>query len=57
VLSLLQAHGGHHLSQIQQLKAKQYADEAKTWAEMEVHMYVIADALTGAIAKQFPEKF
>ncbi len=57
VLGLLQAHGGHHISQIQQLKAKQYAEEAKTWAEMETHMYVIADALAGAIAKQFPDKF
>jgi len=57
VLGLLQAHGGHHISQIQQLKAKQYAEEAKTWGEMQAHMYVIADALTGAIAKQFPDKF
>ena len=57
VLGLLQAHGGHHIDQIQQIKAKQYAEEAKTWAAMQTHMYVIADALTGAIAKQFPEKF
>jgi hypothetical protein len=57
VLDLFQAHGGHHISQIQQLKAGQYAQEAKTWAEMQAHMYVIADALTGAIAKQFPDKF
>jgi hypothetical protein len=57
VLGLLQAHGGHHISQIQQLKAGQYADEAKTWAEMQSHIYVIADALAGAIAKQFPDKF
>ena len=57
VLDLLEAHGGHHVSQIQQLKANQYAEEAKTWSEMQTHMYVIADALTGAIAKQFPEKF
>jgi hypothetical protein len=57
VLGLFQAHGGHHITQIQQLKAGQYAEEAKTWAEMQAHMYVIADALTGAIAKQFPEKF
>jgi len=57
VLGLLQAHGMHHIDQIQQLKAKQYADEAETWAEMQTHIYVIADALTGAIAKQFPDKF
>jgi hypothetical protein len=57
VLGLLQAHGGHHIDQIRQLKAGQYAEEAKTWAAMQDHMYVIADALTGAIAKQFPDKF
>jgi hypothetical protein len=54
---LLLAHGGHHIQQIQQLKAKQYAEEAQTWEAMKQHMYVIADALAGAIAKQFPDKF
>jgi hypothetical protein len=57
VLGLLQAHGGHHVAQIQELKAGQYDAEAKNWGEMEEHMNVIADALTGAIAKQFPDKF
>jgi hypothetical protein len=57
VLGLLQAHGGHHIAQIQELKAGQYDAEAKNWADMEAHMDVIADALTGAIAKQFPDKF
>jgi hypothetical protein len=55
--SLLLAHGGHHVQQIQQLQAKQYAEEAKTWTAMKGHMYVIADALAGGIAAQFPEKF
>lgn len=54
---LLQAHGGHHIAQIQQLQAKDHAGEAKTWAEMSKHMYVIADALGDALAKQFPAKF
>jgi len=54
---LLLAHGGHHLQQNQQLKARQYAQEAQTWEAMKQHMYVIADALAGAIAKQFPAKF
>ena len=54
---LLLAHGGHHIQQIQQLHAKQYAEEARTWEAMKKHMYVIADALAGAIAKQFPAKF
>jgi hypothetical protein len=54
---LLLAHGGHHVQQIQQLHDGQYDKEAKTWSEMKNHMYVIADALAGAIAKQFPAKF
>lgn len=54
---LLTAHGAHHVQQIQQFQAKQYDQEAKTWAAMKDHMYVIADALADGIAKQFPEKF
>lgn len=54
---MLLAHGGHHIQEIQQLRDKQYADEAKTWDAMKGHMYGIADALTLAIAKQFPAKF
>ncbi len=54
---LLLAHGGHHIKEIQQLRGKQYAQEAETWEAMKKHMYVIADALAGAIAKQFPAKF
>jgi hypothetical protein len=57
VRGLLYAHGAHHVQQIQQFQAKQYEQEAKTWAAMKDHMYVIADALAGGIAKQFPEKF
>ncbi len=57
VLGLLAAHGGHHVSQIQQLRAKQYDAEAETWEAMKVHMYVIVDTLAGALAKQFPAKF
>lgn len=54
---LLQAHGGHHIAQIQELQRKDFAAEAKTWADMTQHMYVIADALGAAVAKQFPDKF
>lgn len=54
---LLLAHGGHHLQEIQQIKSKQYAQEAQTWEAMKKHMHVIADALAGALAKQFPAKF
>jgi hypothetical protein len=54
---LLLAHGGHHVQQIQQVHSKQYAEEAQTWNAMKGHMYVIADALAEAIAKQFPKQF
>ena len=54
---LLTAHGAHHVEQIKQLAAGQYEQEAVTWAAMTRHMYVIADALAGGIAKQFPDKF
>jgi hypothetical protein len=54
---LLLAHGGHHLQQIQEVQAGQYEKEAATWSAMKGHIYVIADALTDALAKQFPEKF
>lgn len=54
---LLQGHGGHHISQIQQLHAKDHAAEAQTWVHMSQHMYVLSDALADALAKQFPAKF
>lgn len=54
---MLLAHGGHHVQQIQQIADKQYVQEAQTWDAMKNHMYGIADALTLAIAKQFPAKF
>jgi gas vesicle protein len=54
---LLLAHGGHHVQQIRQLRAKQYTQEVQTREEMKNHMHVISDALAGALAKQFPEKF
>lgn len=57
LLGLLTTHGSHHVQQIRQFKAGQYDEEAKTWAAMKGHMYVIADALADGIAKQFPEKF
>ena len=54
---LLLAHGGHHLQQIQEVQAGQFEKEVVTWSAMKGHIYVIADALTDALAKQFPEKF
>ncbi len=57
VRGMLLAHGGHHISQITQLRDHEYAEEAQTWGEMKNHMYAIADALAQAIATQFPAKF
>ncbi|MGQ0384213.1 MAG: hypothetical protein ACT4UP_05980 [Gammaproteobacteria bacterium] len=54
---LLTAHGAHHVQQIQQFAARQFDAEAQTWSAMTGHMYVIADALADALAKQFPDKF
>ena len=56
VFGLLAAHGGHHVAQIDQLMAGDTKAEATTWAAMQQHMDTIADALAGAIAKQFPKK-
>jgi hypothetical protein len=57
VRGLLAAHGSHHAQQISQFKAGQWDAEARTWEAMKDHMYVIADALADAIAKQFPDRF
>jgi hypothetical protein len=57
VEGLLQAHGGDHIAQIQQLLVKDYAGEAQTWADMTQHMYVFADATANALAKQFAANF
>jgi hypothetical protein len=55
--ALLDAHVSQHEMQIDQLRAGQFAQEAKTWEMMKAHMYMIADALAGALAKQFPAQF
>jgi hypothetical protein len=55
--SLLLAHGGHHMRQIQELKDRKYDAEAKTWEDMKDHIYQIADATADALAKQFAKKF
>ena len=57
VMALLMAHAAHHITQFQQLRAGDYAQEAETWKGMKQHIYVVADALTGALVKQFPDKF
>ena len=56
VRGLLVAHGAHHLQQVQQIMAGDMRAEAQTWKAMQLHMDTIADALAGAIARQFPAK-
>ena len=57
VRGLIAAHGAHHVAQIIQLQEHDYTREAQTWRVMRQHVDVIADALTTALAKQFPAKF
>ena len=57
LLTLLSAHGGHHVAQIDQLAAGDYTGEARTWAMMREHILTLSDALAGALVKQFPDKF
>ena len=57
VRGLIATHGAHHVLQINQYKAKEYAPLGATWPMMRQHIYVIADTLTTALVKQFPSKF
>jgi len=57
LMGLLMAHAAHHITQFQQLKEGDYAREAETWKGMKQHIYVVADALTQALAAQFPARF
>ncbi len=57
VRGLIAAHGAHHILQINQYKKKEYAKLEETWSMMRQHVYVIADTLATAVAKQFPARF
>ena len=57
VRSLFATNIGHHVVPINKFQDKDYQGEDETWTAMEHHVYVIADTLTNAIAKQFPAKF
>jgi hypothetical protein len=57
LVTMLAAHGGHHIAQVDQLAAHDYAGEAGTWQMMRTHIVSLADALTAALVKQFPDKF
>ena len=54
---LIAAHSAHHVLQINQYKKKEYAKLEETWSAMRQHVYVIADTLVTALAKQFPARF
>jgi hypothetical protein len=56
VQGLFTKHVAHHATQIQQIMRGNMQGEKTTWVAMQKHMDVIADALAGAIAKQFPAK-
>lgn len=56
VRGLLLAHGAHHAAQIGEVMRGDRAAEAKTWAAMQKHMDAIADAMAGALARQFPKQ-
>ena len=57
LLALLVSHGGHHVSQIDQIQAGDFQGEAETWREMKRHIYILSDALVNGIARQFPDRF
>jgi len=57
VLGALKTHGGFHMTQIEQVKAKNFAGEAKTWSSMKAQIDQVADVLTDGLMKQFPQKF
>jgi uncharacterized protein YukE len=56
VLNLLGAHWAHHVAAIDAAARRNWSQEARVWEDMRKHIYVIADALAEAIAKQFPDK-
>jgi hypothetical protein len=57
VQGLIAVHGNHHVAQITQFQERDYTGEEATWQVMQHHVYVIADTMTAALAKQFPAKF
>ncbi|MGH8216627.1 MAG: hypothetical protein ACREPZ_13175 [Rhodanobacteraceae bacterium] len=57
VKGLWMMHVNDHKNQIEEMMSNApAAEQAQTWDHMQKHMDTIADALAGAIAKQFPNK-
>ena len=57
VRGLIAAHSAHHVLQINLFKEKNYTHLGATWPMMRRHVYIIADTMTTALVKQFPDKF
>ncbi len=57
IVAALAAHGGYHMAQINEINAKNFSAEAKTWEAVRNQVYQIADVLANGIVKQFPQKF
>ncbi len=57
ILSALNAHAAFHMAQIQQINAKDFSAEAKTWESMKAQVYQIADVLAEGLVKQFAQRF
>ncbi|MBI5491954.1 MAG: hypothetical protein HY893_03355 [Deltaproteobacteria bacterium] len=57
ISSLLRAHAGYNVAQIDAVKAKNFTAEQEVWEAMERNVYRIADALADGMIKQFPDKF
>jgi len=57
VRPLIAVHVSHHILRINLYNKKSYAKLDATWPMMRQHVYLIADTLTRALVKQFPDKF
>jgi len=56
LMAALMAHMGFHMAQIDEINAKSFSGEAKTWEGMKNQVNQIADVLAGGISKQFGSK-
>ncbi len=57
LLTALGSHGALHMTQIEEINAKNFEAEAKTWEQEKSQIFQIADALSDGIVKQFSQRF
>lgn len=57
VNQMLVVHGSHHMTQIKDIYAGNYENEAKVWQQMRDHMDALGDALAAGLNAAFPDKF